>query len=142
MWSGDRSGATAFTAYGERDARDATDFHEMVMAGLVPATPLNEAPPCHMIGVAGTSPAMTANDFASPRACPDPRCTACTQMRAPKFCAGSNSGPRWPVGTAAAPASRGRKRPEPGAARKVPSSTTTRPRLSTVTGQPVTVRPS
>jgi hypothetical protein len=25
------------------------------MAGLVPATPLNEAPPCHMIGVAGTS---------------------------------------------------------------------------------------
>ncbi len=29
------------------------------MAGLVPATPLNEARPCHMIGVAGTSPAMT-----------------------------------------------------------------------------------
>jgi hypothetical protein len=31
----------------------------MVMAGLVPATPLMEAQPCHMIGVAGTSPAMT-----------------------------------------------------------------------------------
>ena len=31
-----------------------------VMAGLVPATPLNKAGPCHMIGVAGTSPAMTA----------------------------------------------------------------------------------
>ena len=30
------------------------------MAGLVPATPLNEAPPCPIIGVAGTSPAMTA----------------------------------------------------------------------------------
>jgi hypothetical protein len=30
-----------------------------VMAGLVPATPLNKARPCHMIGVAGTSPAMT-----------------------------------------------------------------------------------
>jgi hypothetical protein len=31
-----------------------------VIAGLVPATPLNEARPCHVIGVAGTSPAMTA----------------------------------------------------------------------------------
>src|SRR5947209_189092 len=30
------------------------------MAGLVPATPLNRARPCHMIGVAGTSPAMTS----------------------------------------------------------------------------------
>jgi hypothetical protein len=30
------------------------------MAGLVPAIPLNKARPCHMIGVAGTSPAMTA----------------------------------------------------------------------------------
>jgi hypothetical protein len=30
------------------------------MAGLVPATPLNVARPCHMIGVAGTPPAMTA----------------------------------------------------------------------------------
>ncbi len=29
------------------------------MAGLVPASPLNEALLCHMIGVAGTSPAMT-----------------------------------------------------------------------------------
>jgi hypothetical protein len=29
------------------------------MAGLVPATLINKARPCHMIGVAGTSPAMT-----------------------------------------------------------------------------------
>ncbi len=64
------------------------------------------------------------------------------QICAPKFCSGSNSGPRRPVGTAAAPASRARKRPEPGAARRNPSSTTTRPRLNTVTGQPMTVRPS
>jgi hypothetical protein len=31
------------------------------MAGLVPATPLNEGRLCHMIGVAGTSPAMTVD---------------------------------------------------------------------------------
>jgi hypothetical protein len=30
------------------------------MAGLVPATPLMRAQLCHTIGVAGTSPAMTA----------------------------------------------------------------------------------
>jgi hypothetical protein len=30
-----------------------------VMAGLVPATPLNKALPCPVIGVAGSSPAMT-----------------------------------------------------------------------------------
>jgi hypothetical protein len=64
------------------------------------------------------------------------------QMWAPKFCAGSNSSPRRPVGNAAAPAWRARKRPEPGAARSVASSTTTRPRLNTVTGQPLTTRPS
>jgi hypothetical protein len=29
------------------------------MAGLDPAIPLNEALPCHMIGIAGSSPAMT-----------------------------------------------------------------------------------
>jgi hypothetical protein len=29
------------------------------MAGLDPAIPLNEARPCHMIGIAGSSPAMT-----------------------------------------------------------------------------------
>jgi hypothetical protein len=29
------------------------------MAGFAPATPLNFARPCHTIGVAGTSPAMT-----------------------------------------------------------------------------------
>ena len=64
------------------------------------------------------------------------------QMWVPKFCAGSNSSPQRPVGNAAAPAWRARKRPEPGAARSVASSTTTRPRLNTVTGQPVTTRPS
>jgi hypothetical protein len=31
----------------------------MVMAGLLPATPINMAQPCFDIGVAGTSPAMT-----------------------------------------------------------------------------------
>jgi hypothetical protein len=35
------------------------------MAGLVPATPPNKARPCHTIGVAGTSPAMTA-EWGSP----------------------------------------------------------------------------
>jgi hypothetical protein len=30
------------------------------MAGLDPAIPLIEARPCHMIGIAGSSPAMTA----------------------------------------------------------------------------------
>jgi hypothetical protein len=32
---------------------------KLVMAGLVPATPIKEARPCHIIGVAGSSPAMT-----------------------------------------------------------------------------------
>jgi hypothetical protein len=32
---------------------------DFVMAGLVPATPFRKAPSCLMIGVAGTSPAMT-----------------------------------------------------------------------------------
>ena len=68
--------------------------------------------------------------------------TEADQIYAPKFCSGSNSGPRRPVGAAAAPASRARKQPEPGVARRSPSSTTTRPRLSTVAGHPVTVRPS
>jgi hypothetical protein len=31
----------------------------LVMAGLDPAIPLIEARPCHMIGIAGSSPAMT-----------------------------------------------------------------------------------
>ena len=35
--------------------------HAVVMAGLVPATPINTARPCPDIGVAGTSPAMTAH---------------------------------------------------------------------------------
>jgi hypothetical protein len=34
-------------------------YPELVMAGLVPATPLSMARLCQMIGVAGTSPAMT-----------------------------------------------------------------------------------
>jgi hypothetical protein len=36
---------------------------KVVMAGLVPATPLSEARPCHTIGIAGSSPAMTAEYF-------------------------------------------------------------------------------
>ena len=32
-----------------------------VMAGLDPAIPLKKAQPCHIIGIAGSSPAMTAN---------------------------------------------------------------------------------
>jgi hypothetical protein len=32
----------------------------MVMAGLDPAIPFIEARPCHIIGIAGSSPAMTA----------------------------------------------------------------------------------
>ena len=42
-----------------RSMRYASLLHT-VMAGLVPATPIVIAQPCHMIGVAGTSPAMTA----------------------------------------------------------------------------------
>ena len=40
------------------------------MAGLDPAIPLSEAPRCHIIGIAGSSPAMTAggaNNRCSPR---------------------------------------------------------------------------
>jgi hypothetical protein len=33
------------------------------MAGLDPAIPLDEAQPCHMIGIAGSSPAMTEKEF-------------------------------------------------------------------------------
>ena len=32
----------------------------IVIAGLDPAIPLEKAPPCHMIGIAGSSPAMSA----------------------------------------------------------------------------------
>ncbi len=50
-------------ASGYRDERQL-----MVMAGRVPATPIGHAslwlPLCHMIGVAGTSPAMTAVGWA------------------------------------------------------------------------------
>jgi hypothetical protein len=34
------------------------------MAGLDPATPISEARPCNMIGIAGSSPAMTGAYFA------------------------------------------------------------------------------
>jgi hypothetical protein len=37
------------------------DHSTAVIAGLVPATPMIVARPCLMIGVAGTSPAMTLN---------------------------------------------------------------------------------
>src|SRR5580700_697966 len=53
---------------------------------------------------------------------------------APEF---ANSADGRPSGCAAAPAARGRKRPEPGATCSLPSRTATRPRLSTVSGQPV-----
>jgi hypothetical protein len=36
----------------------------MAMAGLVPATPINMARRCPVIGVAGTSPATTADGTA------------------------------------------------------------------------------
>jgi hypothetical protein len=35
------------------------------MAGLDPAIPLTEAQPCHVIGIAGSSPAMTAGESIS-----------------------------------------------------------------------------
>jgi hypothetical protein len=38
---------------------------EFVMAGLDPAIPRAKARPCHMIGIAGSSPAMTADKFTS-----------------------------------------------------------------------------
>ena len=47
-----------------------------------------------------------------------------------------------PSGFAAGPPLRGKNRPEPGAAHKVPSLTTTWPRRRTVTGQPLSVRPA
>src|ERR1700722_2999827 len=54
----------------------------------------------------------------------------------------ANSADGRPSGCAASPAARGRKRPEPGATCSWPSRTATRPRLSTVSGQPVIARPS
>ena len=47
-----------------------------------------------------------------------------------------------PVGAAAGPPARGRKLPDPAAARNSPSATTTCPRRSTVTGHPVSLRPA
>jgi hypothetical protein len=38
------------------------DFRRNVMAGLDPAIPVNKARPCHIIGIAGSSPAMTADE--------------------------------------------------------------------------------
>ncbi len=61
---------------------------------------------------------------------------------APKFRAGSISATSRPVGFAASPPERARKRPEPGSAVRLPSATITRPRDSTVTGQPRSLRPA
>ena len=36
------------------------------MAGLDPAIPLSKAQPCHVIGIAGSSPAMTEDGFTYP----------------------------------------------------------------------------
>jgi hypothetical protein len=33
------------------------------MAGLIPAIPFSKVRPCHIIGIAGSSPAMTARVF-------------------------------------------------------------------------------
>ena len=52
------------------------------------------------------------------------------------------SAARRPSGAAAAPPVRGRKAPEPGLAASLSARTTTSPRRSTVSGQPVTVRPA
>jgi hypothetical protein len=38
------------------------DLSEIVMAGLDPAIPLNTARPCQILGIAGSSPAMTAHE--------------------------------------------------------------------------------
>jgi hypothetical protein len=38
-----------------------TGSNGIVMAGLDPAIPLRKAQPCHIIGIAGSSPAMTAD---------------------------------------------------------------------------------
>src|SRR5580704_4825579 len=61
---------------------------------------------------------------------------------APKFRAGSISATNRPVGFAASPPERARKRPEPGSAERFPSATIVRPRDSTVTGQPRSLRPA
>src|SRR6266481_3417207 len=61
---------------------------------------------------------------------------------APKFRSGSTSDTRRPVGFAASPPVRARKRPEPASTERLPSATMTRPRDSTVTGQPRSLRPA
>jgi hypothetical protein len=40
-------------------------FYGIVMAGLDPAIPLTKARPCHIVGIAGSNPAMTAGGFTS-----------------------------------------------------------------------------
>jgi hypothetical protein len=58
-----------------------------IMAGLDPATPLNVARPCPMIGVAGTSPAMTTGGYSE-------RTTVAAQIGAAGlYCGGSE--PRY-----------------------------------------------
>jgi hypothetical protein len=44
----------------------ATHLYGIVMAGPDPAIPLIEAQPCHMIRIAGSSPAMTASGVPFP----------------------------------------------------------------------------
>jgi hypothetical protein len=41
-------------------------FYRIVIAGLDPAIPLKKARSCHVIGIAGSSPAMTALDPSHP----------------------------------------------------------------------------
>ena len=66
----------------------------------------------------------------------------CHISRAPPFSAGLASGCRRPVGMAESGLAQSRNRPDPGWAHRVAFSMTTRPRLNTVSGQPVRCRPS
>ena len=73
---------------------------------------------------------------------PDPSRRTNHSSLAPKFCSGSISDTSRPVGFAASPPERARKRPEPASTERLPSFTMTRPRDSTVTGQPRSLRPA
>jgi hypothetical protein len=53
------------------------------MAGLDPAIPLMEAQPCHVIGIAGSSPAMTASGVEAPLVPPRLQTTGLTNLTAP-----------------------------------------------------------
>jgi len=59
-YRGGKTGAIGnIVACFKRDQVRINPIHRVVIAGLGPATPINGARPCHLIGVAGTSPAMT-----------------------------------------------------------------------------------